>query len=461
MAAFIIYIIRWGVVLTLLYSLYGLLLKRETLHGFNRGVLLLILLASMLLPLCRMETSEPNYISQGRQMLESQIVLEEPLVAVGNDDETKGTPVAALVAGVYAVGLAACWLRYLWLLASLLLIIRRGKRADIEGVPRQVHVITHPDINTPSSWMHWIILNPADVNTRAVVNHELAHIRLRHSWDMLLCEFTCRMLWFVPFVWMLRQDLRDVHEYQADRCVLASGITDEEYQLLLIRKATGKALLPVANAFNQSSIKRRFKMMYAKPSRRWMALKAVYLLPLCALALLAFATPRLDQTIVKAAKQVESSFERPEPTPPPPAAAPAAAAQLPKSEVQSTAPSEKPTATPAQGNYPKAIVRRDEKANLTQDPQFPGGMPALRTYVQQHIAQALAEGAPVAGKRAYVQFRIGKDGTIDDIAMIKGDEDSYIEAVKIVEQMPRWTPARKDGELVDAHFVLTLDFSNK
>ena len=460
MAAFIIYIIRWGVVLTLLYSLYGLLLRRETLHGFNRGVLLLILLASMLLPLCRMETSEPNYISQGRQMLESQIVLEEPLVAVGTDYETKGTPVAALVAAAYAVGLAACWLRYLWLFASLLFIIRRGKRADIEGVPRQVHVITHPDINTPSSWMHWIILNPTDGNTRAVVNHELAHIRLRHSWDMLLCEFTCRMLWFVPFVWMLRQDLRDVHEYQADRCVLTSGITDEEYQLLLIRKATGKGLLPVANAFNQSPIKRRFKMMYAKPSRRWMALKAVYLLPLCALALLAFATPRLDQTIVKAAKQVESSFERPEPTPPPPAAAPAAAALLPKREVQSTAPSEKPTATPAQGNYPKAIVRC-EALNLTQAPQFPGGMPALRTFVQQHIAQALAEGAPVAGKRAYVQFRIGKDATIDDIALIKGDEDTYIEAVKIVEQMPRWTPARKDGELVDAYFVLTLDFSNK
>ena len=88
-------------------------------------------------------------------------------------------------------------------------------------------------------------------------------------------------------------------------------------------------------------------------------------------------------------------------------------------------------------------------------------MPALRTFVQQHIAQALAEGAPVAGKRAYVQFRIGKDATIDDIALIKGDEDTYIEAVKIVEQMPRWTPARKDGELVDAYFVLTLDFSNK
>ena len=461
MAAFIIYIIRWGVVLTLLYSLYGLLLKHETLHGFNRCVLLLILLASMLLPICQMETNDPNYIAQGRQMLESQIVLEERLVADGTDDGAKGTSAVALLLISYAVGLAACWLRYLWLLASLLFIIRRGRHVDIEGLPKQVQVITHPDINTPCSWMRWIILNPSDIKTQAVINHELAHIRLRHSWDMLLCEFSCRMLWFVPFVWMLRQDLRDVHEYQADSRVLASGTTDEEYQLLLIRKATGKGLQPVANAFNQSPIKRRFKMMCAKPSRRWMALKAIYLLPLCVLALLAFATPKLNQTILEAAKQVELSFDRPKPTPPSLLEPSSSAAQLPQREIQGTMPKEKPTATPTQGNYAKTIVRRNEERNLTQNPEFPGGMPALRTYVQQHVAKALAEGTPVAGKRAYVQFRIGKDGTIDDIGLIKGDEDTYIEAVKIVEQMPRWTPARKSGELVDAHFVLTLDFSNK
>lgn len=70
MAAFIIYMIRWGVVLTLLYSLYGILLKGETLHGFNRIVLLAILIASMILPLCQIETKEPNYVTQGREMIE-------------------------------------------------------------------------------------------------------------------------------------------------------------------------------------------------------------------------------------------------------------------------------------------------------------------------------------------------------------------------------------------------------
>ena len=80
MAAFIIYIIRWGVVLTLLYSLYGLLMKRETLHGFNRLVLLAILVASMVLPLCQIKTPKANIVTQGREMLEQQILLEERMV---------------------------------------------------------------------------------------------------------------------------------------------------------------------------------------------------------------------------------------------------------------------------------------------------------------------------------------------------------------------------------------------
>ncbi len=339
MAAFIIYIIRWGVVLTLLYSLYGLLMKRETLHGVNRVVLLAILVASMVLPLCQIKTPKANIVTQGRELLEQQILLEERIVKkegdywitdaeteyVSNIDRiTNGalaydkTPLRTkgwnwvntllLLIEIYAVGVLVYWFRYFWQLAALLLLIYRGKRIEVEGVPKYVRVIVHSDIKTPSSWMRWIILNPSDVNTRAIINHELAHIRLGHSWDMLFCEFTCRMLWCVPFAWMLRQDLRDVHEYQADRRVLATGIQDEEYQLLLIRKATGTGLQPVVNALNQSPIKRRFKMMYTKPSRRWVALKAAYLLPLSLIALMAFARPQAMSEIEQKVEKTETEI---------------------------------------------------------------------------------------------------------------------------------------------------------
>ena len=343
MATFIIYIIRWAFCLMLLYSLFGLFMKHETLHGFNRVVLLVILIASMLLPVVQLQTREPNYVTQGREILESKILLEERIVRKNGDywatdaeeeykrnisriTNTPSTKIAdidlkewswgftlLLILEIYVFGLIVAWLRYLWSLFMLARLICQGKRVDVKGLPKHVHVVTHPNIKNPCSWMRWILLNPADAELiyplhhrkgpgEGLLLHELAHIRLGHSWDMLLCEFTCRMLWCVPFAWMLRQDLRDVHEYQADRRVLQNGINDEEYQLLLIKKASGTGLQPVVNALNQSPIKRRFKMMYRKPSQRWVALKAAYLLPLSALAVVVFARP---QTLSEIEEKVE------------------------------------------------------------------------------------------------------------------------------------------------------------
>ena len=227
MAAFIIYITRWTVCLTLLYSLFGLFLKRETLHGINRIVLLLVLIASMVLPFVQVSTKEANIVTQGREKIEYQIAnVQNPLsdnikkVTITNPDNgvrythipirEEANAYILIAVAIYLAGLIVCWLRYFWQMAALLMMIHRSKRIKIDGVPSHVHVVINPSVKAPCSWMRWVILNPADVNTRAIIKHELAHIRLGHSWDMLLCELTCRMLWFVPFAWMLRQDLRDV-----------------------------------------------------------------------------------------------------------------------------------------------------------------------------------------------------------------------------------------------------------
>jgi hypothetical protein len=311
--------------------------------------------------------------------------------------------------------------------------------------------------------MRWIILNPSDVNTRAIINHELAHIRLGHSWDMLLCEFTCRMLWCVPFVWMLRQDLRDVHEYQADRRVLDTGIQDEEYQLLLIRKATGTGLQPVVNALNQSPIKRRFKMMYTKPSRRWVALKAAYLLPLSLMELMAFARPQtmgeLEQKVEKTETEIAQVIEESGVIDKVVTLAENIGLEEREPELTTQSTKQETTDSLSSDDYVNNVYRAEYHV-LTQDPEFPGGTSALRAFVQLHVAQALENDASVAGKRAYVQFRIKQDGTIDDIGLVRGDRESYHEAVKIVEQMPQWIPARCYGRATDAHFVLPVDFTN-
>lgn len=502
--------------MTLLYSLFGLFLKRETLHGMNRVVLLVILLASMVLPVIQIETKTPNYLTQGREILESRILAEEGIVKKEGDQwasdveaeyarnisRITNTPVSIdhfllghskwswamtllLLIEISVFGVIVAWLRYLWSLAMLIRLILRGRRVKVEGLTRYVHVITHPDIKTPCSWMRWMILNPADVNVSPVIQHELSHIRLGHSWDMLFCEFTCRMLWCVPFAWMLRQDLRDVHEYQADRRVLSTGIKDEDYQLLLIRKATSTRLQPVVNALNQSPIKRRFRMMYRKPSHRWVALKAVYLLPLSALALMAFATPKLNETVETVAKAVEkvAELQRPE-------------VSLPEEPETKTEPEKKVESQTEQNHGDWSLDSDDgvvdqgpvpvipepeseaEKGKphgrelpsvyyplgvQEQLPTFPGGASALRDYLREHVNAALQSGITPTDEIVYVRFKVLLDGTIREVEVRSSvNEEIDRAAIQIVKEMPHWSPARDwEDKPTMWSYTLPIQFKNQ
>lgn len=310
MATFLVYIIEWALTLTLLYSLYGLLLRRETFHDVNRGILLLILCLSTLLPLCPVETEHASTLSQQLDVIETTIyesVSATP--ATMSTESTQATLSLSLwprvLAWVYITGVIICMGHYLLSLASLARLITRGHRVQTEGMPRGVRVIYSAGLPVSCSWMCWIMTGSMETARRGnpILEHELAHVRLGHSLDMLLCELTARLLWFLPFAWMLRKDLRDVHEFQADRKVLRSGIEEEGYQHLLIRHAVNQQAPSVANSFAHSTIKKRLVMMCRRPSTRKAALKTIYLLPLVLIAVTAFARPtaveEIRQTLVK------------------------------------------------------------------------------------------------------------------------------------------------------------------
>lgn len=310
MATFLVYIIEWALTLTLLYSLYGLLLRRETFHDVNRGILLLILCLSALLPLCPVETEHASTLSQQLDVIETTIyesVSATPAtMSAGSTQATISLSLwPRVLAWVYITGVIICMGHYLLSLASLARLITRGHRVHTKGMPRGVRVIYSAGLPVSCSWMCWIMTGSKEAARRGnpILEHELAHALLGHSLDMLLCELTARLLWFLPFAWMLRKDLRDVHEFQADRKVLRSGIEEEGYQHLLIRHAVNQQAPSVANSFAHSTIKKRLVMMCRRPSTRKAALKTIYLLPLVLIAVTAFARPtaveEIRQTLVK------------------------------------------------------------------------------------------------------------------------------------------------------------------
>lgn len=265
----------------------------DFLHRLNRVVLLTILIVSMVLPLCILRTERPTLTSAGMQHAEAVIKTQFPVEPGGQirsaattatvplrvePQATAPFPWLRVALYIYIIGVAVAFGIYFYSLLGLLLTLRRGRRVRRSDVPQGVHLICSEQVQTPCSWMHWILIHPRDLQP-SILLHKLSHIRHGHSWDMLLCEFTARTLWFLPFAWMLRQDLADVHEYEADSDVLHAGINEDEYQRLLITKATHARLRPVVNALTQSGVKKRFTMMCRRPSHRANGIKALYLLP--------------------------------------------------------------------------------------------------------------------------------------------------------------------------------------
>ena len=90
----------------------------------------------------------------------------------------------------------------------------------------------------PFSWGYYIILSEEDYinNPEEILTHEKMHLHYRHSFDIIFIEIISIMQWFNPAAWLLKRELRDIHEYQADKGVLNQGIDATKYQLLLVKK---------------------------------------------------------------------------------------------------------------------------------------------------------------------------------------------------------------------------------
>ncbi|MBQ8240668.1 MAG: TonB family protein [Bacteroides sp.] len=297
MGIFFVYILKTSLCLAVFYLFYRLLLSKETFHRFNRWALLGMLLLSCVIPLIEVTTHEATDMSQPFLSLEEMLVMAEPAPVM--EEVSTPFPWRALLLLVYLVGIGFFFVRHLWSLGRMLRLLRASKKESMED---GITLYIHEDKNVaPFSWMNNIAISKDDLeeNGDAVLTHERAHIRNRHSWDLLLAEGCIFFQWFNPAAWLLKQELQTVHEYEADEWVIENGIDAKTYQLLIIKKAVGARLYSIANSFNHSSLKKRITMMIKKKSNPWARLKYLYVLPLAAVAVAAFARPEVSNELAE------------------------------------------------------------------------------------------------------------------------------------------------------------------
>ena len=435
MGTFLVYILKSAACLAVFYLFYKLLMSRDTFHRFNRFALLGLLVLSSLLPLVEASVNSPAAVQETMLTLEQLLLLadiqpEDESMAAATPSATVLWLRAALL--VYLTGIVFFIVRNLCSLARLGRLIRQGKREALDSYlpdrkEKNVRLVVHDHDIAPFSWMHWIVIARKDLeeNGREILIHELAHIRNRHSWDLLLADLCIFVQWFNPAAWLQKQELQNIHEYEADETVLREGVNARNYQMLLIKKAVGTRLYSMANSFNHSSLKKRITMMLKEKSNPWARAKYLYILPLAALAVTAFARPEVS----------------------------AVADEI--SAVKVIAPAVHDSIQP---NVQPAVAA--PSSALDQMPEFPGGMEALNTYLRNNIRYPQeAQKAGIQG-RVIIQFIVSKDGSITDAEVVESvDPQLDAEGLRLIKNMPRWKPGMRKGQAIRVKQTLPIRFA--
>jgi len=174
-------------------------------------------------------------------------------------------------------------------IATTIRIIRKGTVKN-EKFPRIV--VTDLKLS-PFSFFPYIVFPAKFVscdNYTDILNHEMAHVRQGHTFDLVISEILIALQWFNPFAWLVKRSIILNHEYLADHVSIVRNKDIKGYQLRLLRFNIGLEAVPLAHNFN-SVVKNRIIMINKKPSSRVSTMKNLIILPVVAFITYTSATP--------------------------------------------------------------------------------------------------------------------------------------------------------------------------
>lgn len=286
MGAFLIYILKWAFCLAALYTPFTLLLRKETFASLNRKLLLGTVIASALLPLLvirfTVEVEAPANILTDNGNIAT--------IALQTADN-----IAVWEKAVIAIYLTGLILSLLWTIAGAAKSIGAINRGTLWIEKRKnATIYCHANETAPFSWFSHIVISESDYNEcgKEILLHEEGHILHKHSWDILLLATVKCIQWFNPFIYMLTNDIKEIHEYEADKYVIEHCDNARNYQLLILKKAASSIGTQLINRFAESNIRKRIIMMARSESSKARCAKWLYLAPVASLLMLLFAEPQ-------------------------------------------------------------------------------------------------------------------------------------------------------------------------
>ncbi|MDE6120862.1 MAG: M56 family metallopeptidase, partial [Muribaculaceae bacterium] len=408
MGALLSYSLASGVVLVFLYLAYRCLLAQERQPRINRALLLSVYPLSLTAPFldCRLQALFATGSKAGA------VGIGLPQAGLSAEATSPGL-LLSLLAWIYLGGVAAVLLCMVCSYMRLLRIVRSGRRIRLDDCT----LVLLPDGGLPPfSWRGYVVMSERDYadDGEAILLHERCHLRGRHYLDLLLAQAVTAIQWFNPAAWLMMEELKTVHEYEADEAVIRSGMDFRAYQMLLIKKAVGARLPSIANSLNQSKLKKRVTMMYKSKPAPVRRLRGLALLPALALGLLAVNSSAVASVLSETSSATLFA---------------SAGDKVSENNPESV-----------QGATAKTAVDDGVEpldVQLDVEPSFPGGLSAMMQYLMKNVkypeeaAKAREEGKVIVG------FVVSATGKIRDVKINKSvspllDE----EAMRVVRSMP-------------------------
>lgn len=361
---------------------------------------------------------------------------------VANAVSEKIIPIWDYIVTLYLIGTIAMAVYFIVSLARLALFILKGEHIRQDGCRIILH--RHNSV-APFAWCGYIMMPRRDWYEfgNMIVCHEKAHIECRHWIDLLFMQAAIIITWYCPAIWLLRNELHTLHEYEADSRVLASGVKREEYQMFLIKKTVGARFATLSNCLNHSSLKKRITMMLSSKPTGKAHVRAFVMVPAMALALIGLATPAVSAVIneVSAATPVEDLRYK--------------ISEKSDSTIRVTERNSDVVVTEKADADDAVPFIRTETA-----PNFPGDKDKLRAFINKNISfpeTAYKDG--VLNMDAVVQLTIAKDGVVKDARIVKSSGKTLdTEALRVARMLPKFHPGLNNGLPAESSYTLEFNY---
>ncbi len=467
------FILESGVSLALLSLIYVLFLRKETFFKANRLFLLGSVIFSVILPFIRFQIFNPKPVMLGEVTVTPYRNLLEAVTIYSHG--VSGSVEQAIVSTgyltyVYLAGVAFFLFRLIFRLTQIFVLIGKKEIKKNEGFTM---VLLEKETN-PFSFLKYVFISKPDLQSggyNKMIEHELEHVKQGHSFDVLILELLTAFQWFNPFMWMLNRAIRENHEFLADQAVLNTGVKRGYYKKLLLDQFVGEQIV-IANNFNYSLIKKRIKMMSKIKSSKYAIAKTIFGIVVAASLIIVFACEQKesiesnpivnveDENSIKiittktedGTLKIEGSRE-----------------DLISFKTKFSEQLNLKEVTDSLGDFylevrvekkPKILESDEEIFFIVEEmPEFPGGEQALRKYIANTVKYPeKAQEEKIQGK-VYVTFVVSKDGSVANAKIARGVDPSLdAEALRVINGLPKWKPAKQRGEFVNVSFTVPINF---